>query len=237
VKVLVVLLVLLLGLLLLVDRVAVGFAEDRVAEQIAEKGGLQGTPEVEIAGFPFLTQAVAGRYDDVRIGLTAAELGQPDGTRADLVLHGVQVPLSAAVSGSVREVPVDRIDGTATLSYALLSAQLPGDTTLVPEGNGLRITRTVEVLGRQLPLTAAGTVTLDGSDLVVDVEEAAGAGVDVPDWLLSRATDLLDLRYTVPALPFGLQLTSVTPAEDGVDVGLEATDTVLKPTAAEQPPG
>jgi hypothetical protein len=235
VKALVVLLVLVLGLLVLVDRVAVGFAEDRVAEQIAEKGALQGTPEVDIAGFPFLTQAVAGRYDDVRIGLTAAELGQPEGTRADLVLRGVQVPLSAALSGSVQEVPIERIDGTATLSYALLSAQLAGDTTLVPEGNGLRITRTVEVLGQQLPLTAAGTVTLEGSDLVLDVEEATGAGVDAPDWLLSGAADLLDLRYTVPALPFGLRLTSVRPAEDGVDVGLEAVDTVLRATAAEQP--
>jgi hypothetical protein len=236
VKVLAVLLVLLLGLLVLVDRVAVGFAEDRVADQIAEKGALQGTPEVDIAGFPFLTQAVAGRYDDVRIGLTAAELGQPEGTRADLVLRGVEVPLSAAISGSVREVPVERIDGTATLSYALLSAQLAGDTTLTREGEGLRITRTVEILGQRLPLTAAGTLTLDGSDLVVDVEEATGAGVDVPDWLLTRAADLLDLRYSVPALPFGLQLTSVTPTEDGVDIAVEATDTVLKPTAAEQPP-
>jgi hypothetical protein len=236
VKVLGVLLVLLLGLLVLVDRVAVGFAEDRVADQIAEKGALQGTPEVDIAGFPFLTQAVAGRYDDVRIGLTAAELGQPEGTRADLVLRGVEVPLSAAISGSVREAPVERIDGTATLSYALLSAQLAGDTTLTREGEGLRITRTVEILGQRLPLTAAGTLTLDGSDLVVDVEEATGAGVDVPGWVLSQAADLLDLRYSVPALPFGLQLTSVTPTEDGVDVGVEATDTVLKPTAAEQPP-
>jgi hypothetical protein len=64
------------------------------------------------------------------------------------------------------------------------------------------------------------------------VEQAAGAGVDVPDWLLSRAADQLDLRYTVPALPFGLQLTGVTPAENGVDVALEATDAVLTSAGA-----
>lgn len=235
-KALGVLLVLLLGVLLLVDRVAVAFAEDRVAEQAAEQGGLEGAPEIEIAGFPFLSQAVAGRYDDVRVALTAAELGQPEGTRADLALHGVQVPLSAAISGSVREVPIDRIDGTATLSYELLSAQLPGDTTLAPEGDGLRITRTVEVLGEELPLTAAGTVSIEGSELVLDVEQATGVGVDVPDELLAQAVDLLDLRYTVPALPFGLELTSVTPADDGVELGLEATDTVLQRTAGEQSP-
>jgi len=224
---------LLLGLLVVGDRVAVGFAEDKVATEIAAKGGLQGTPEVDITGFPFLTQAIGGRYDDVRISLTAAELGQPEGTRADIALHGVRVPLSAVLSGSVSEVPVDRIDGTATLSYALLSAQLEGDTTVTREGSGLRITRTVELLGQTVPLTAAGTVTLDGNDLVVDVQQVAGAGVEVPEWLLSRATGLLDLRYTVPALPFGLKLTSVTPADDGVELGLEATDTVLKANAAE----
>jgi DUF2993 family protein len=228
VKALVVVVLLLLGLLVVGDRVAVGVAEDQVATQVQEKGGLKGTPEVDIAGFPFLTQAVGGHYDDVRIALTAAELGQPEGTHADIALHGVRVPLSAVVSGSVQEVPVDRIDGTATLSYALLSAQLPGDTTLKREGDGLRITRTVEILGQSLPLTAAGRVKLDGSDIVIDVGEASGAGVDVPDWLLRRAADLLDLRYTVPALPFGLQLTSVTPADDGVDLGLQARNTVLK---------
>ncbi|MGY1602885.1 LmeA family phospholipid-binding protein [Geodermatophilus sp. SYSU D00815] len=219
--------VVLLGLALLADRVAVGVAEDRVAEELAAQGGLQGTPAVEIGGFPFLTQAVAGDYEEVRISLTAEQLGQPAGTSADAVLRGVRVPLSAVLSGSVQEVPVDRIDGSATLAYDLLAAELGGDTTLAPEGDGLRITRTVEAAGLTLPLTATGTVSLDGDVLVVDVEEAAGAGVDVPAWLVDRVSDLLDLRYQVPALPFGLQLTGVRPGQDGVVVTVEATDTVL----------
>jgi LmeA-like phospholipid-binding len=228
VKALLVVLALVLGLLVLVDRVAVGYAEGQVATQLAEKGDLQGTPEVDIAGFPFLTQAVGGRYDDVRISLTAAELGQPEGTRADVTLRGVEVPLSSVVSGSVEEVPVESVDGTATLSYALLSEQLGGDTTLRREGDGLRITKTVDVVGQTLPLTAVGTVTLEGNELVVDVEEASGAGVEIPDFLVERVADSLDLRYAVPALPFGLQLTDVTPAEDGVDIRVQATDTVLR---------
>jgi len=227
-RALLVVILLLIGLVLVADRVAVGFAEDRVAEQVAEKGGLAGTPEVDIDGFPFLTQAVGGRYDEVRISLTADQLGQPEGTSADVVLRGVEVPLSSVLAGSVQEVPVERIDGTATLSYALLSAQLGSGTELEREGDGLRITRTLEVLGQQVRLTATGQVALDGNDLVVDVEEASGAGVDVPGFLLDRATDLLDLRYPVPALPFGLQLTGVRPAADGVDIRVEATDTVLQ---------
>ena len=69
----------------LADRIACGVAEDRVATELAAAGGLAGTPEVEITGFPFLTQAVGGSYDEVRISLTADELGQPEGTRADVV--------------------------------------------------------------------------------------------------------------------------------------------------------
>jgi hypothetical protein len=226
-RALLIVVLLLLGLAVVGDRVAVGIAEDRVGQELASKGRLAGTPNVDIAGFPFLTQAVAGRYDDVRISLTADELGQPEGTRADIALHGVHVPLSSVLSGSVTEVPVDRIDGTARLSYALLSAQLGGDATVRREGDGLRITKTVELLGQTFPLTATGTVAMDGDELVIDVERAFGAGVDVPEFLVTRVSDLLDLRYTVPALPFGLQLTGVHPAEDGVDVQVAARDTVL----------
>jgi hypothetical protein len=227
VKALLVVVVALLGLLLVADRVAVGVAEHRLAQELAAEGRLQGEPQVDITGFPFLTQALAGRYDEIRISAAAAELGQPEGTRADLALQGVEAPLSEILSGSVRDVPVERIDGTATLSYALLSAQLGGDTTLRREGDRLRITRTVELLGQRVPLTAVGQVTVAGDEIVIDVDEAAGAGVELPGFLVERASDLLDLRYPAPALPFGLQLTGVAAAEDGVALRLEATDTVV----------
>ncbi|MGY1630112.1 DUF2993 domain-containing protein [Geodermatophilus sp. SYSU D01186] len=227
-RALLVVLLLLVGLAVLADRVGVGIAEDRVGQAIAERGQLAGQPEVDIAGFPFLTQAIAGRYDDVRIDLTAADLGQPEGTRADVRLHGVEVPLSDVLSGSVEQVPVDRVDGTATLSYALLSARLGPGTTLSRDGDGLRVESTVEVAGLSVPLTAVGTVSLDGDAVVVEVSDASGAGVDVPGFVVDRAADLLDLRYPIPALPFGLHVTGVTPGEEGVDVAVEATDTVLR---------
>ncbi|MCU1587530.1 MAG: uncharacterized protein JWN31_1023, partial [Frankiales bacterium] len=214
-------------LALAADRIAVHVAEDRVGSELARQGGLSGSPTVDINGFPFLTQAVAGDYRDVRISLTADELRQPAGTQAGVTLRGVHVPLSSVLSGSVDRVPVDRIDGTATLSYALLSAQLGGDTTLRREGDGLRITKTVQLAGYTLPLTATGTVTLKGNDLLIHVDRAAGAGVDVPSFLVNRVSDLLDLTYSIPALPFGLRLTGVRPGADGVVVQVQATDTVL----------
>ncbi|MGY2064804.1 LmeA family phospholipid-binding protein [Blastococcus sp. SYSU DS0619] len=226
-KALAVVVVLLVGLGVLLDRIAVGLAEDQVAEQLVDQGLLAGRPEVDVRGFPFLTQAVGGRYEDVRIVLTAEQLGQPEGTRADIALRGVHLPLSAVLAGEVTELPVERIDGTATLSYDLLARELGGNTTLERAGDGLRITRTVELLGHTLPLTASGTVAVDGNELVVDVDRAAGAGVDIPRVLVGRVADLLDLRYPVE-LPFGLRLTGVTPAERGVDVRVAADDAVLR---------
>jgi hypothetical protein len=224
---LLVLVLVVLGLLVVVDRVGVGIAEDRVAEQVAARGGLNGEPDVDIAGFPFLTQALSGTYDDVRIRLTADELGQPAGTSADVSLRGVHVPLSDVLSGSVQQIPVDRVDGTATLSWSLLAAQLGGNTTLAADGDGIRVTKTVEVLGFDLDLTAAGSVALDGADVVIDVSDASAGAVDVPGFVLERAEELLDFRYPVPALPFGLQLTSLAPTADGVTIDVAATDTVL----------
>lgn len=227
-RALLVVLLVLAGLLFAADRGAEAVAEDRVAQLVAERGGLAGEPAVEIGGFPFLTQALGGRYDDVRISLSAADLGQPEGTRADVSLQGVQVALSDVLSGSVQEVPVERVDGSVTLAYPLLAEQLGPDTTLSRDGDGLRVGTTVEIAGQTVSLTATGSVELDGDTLVVDVDDASAAGVDAPDVFVDRISDALDLRYRIPPLPFGLQVTGVAPADDGVRVRVEAADTVLR---------
>ncbi len=226
-RVLVVLLIL-AGLVVGADRVGEEIAEDQVARVVAERAGLGGAPELEFGGFPFLTQAVAGRYEDVRVSLTGADLGQPEGTRADVSLRGVRVALSDVVSGSVQEVPVEGVDGAVTLPYALLADALGPGTTVTRDGDGLRVQRTVEVAGLSLPLTARGTVSLDGDTLVVDVGDVSGAGVDIPPLLVEQVSDTLDLSYRIPPLPLGLQVTGVEPADDGAQVRVEAVDTVLR---------
>jgi hypothetical protein len=224
----VLLLVVALGaLLVIVDRVGVAIAEDRVAQGIADEAGLAAPPEVDIVGFPVLDDAVRGRYDEVRIAFTAEDLDAPEGTRGTVVLRGAQVPLGQLLSGVVEQVPVETIDGTATLSYELLSAEIGPRTRVERDGEGLRITRTVEVAGQEIPLTAAGTVTLDGADLLIDVEQASGAGVEVPDALVGQVSEMLSLRYAVPELPYGLELTDVRPEADGVVVAAQGTGAVI----------
>ncbi len=226
-KALLVFVVVLLGLATVADRVAVSAAEKQVATQLQQRGGLHGPPAVHIGGFPFLTQAFAGKYDDVRISLTAADLGQPAGTTAEVHLRGVRLPLSSVLSGSVRQVPVDRLDGTAILSYQLLADRIGPGTTLSRDGDGMRITRTVDLLGQRLQLSAAGRLTVQGNELRIDAEQASAAGVSLPAAVVRQASSMLGLSYKVPQLPFGLQLTGVSPEDDGVAITVAGRQTVL----------
>lgn len=226
-RVLLVIVLVLVALLAVVDRVGVAIAERRVGQGIAEAADLASPPEVDIVGFPVLDEAVRGSYDEVRIDFTAEDLDQPAGTRAEVVLRGAQVPFGN-LFGTVEEVPVDRLEGTATLSYALLSEQIGPDTELSRDGDGLRITRTVDIAGEQIPLEATGTVTLEGTELLIDVQSASGAGIDIPEAVVEQAGELLSLRYEVPELPYGLELVDVRPARDGVVVEARGEGTVIR---------
>ena len=63
--ILLVTLVVLAGLLVIVDRVAVRYADNQFATQI-QKQGFSTKPSVSIQGFPFLTQVAARDFKDVR---------------------------------------------------------------------------------------------------------------------------------------------------------------------------
>lgn len=219
---------LLCGLAVAADRVAVHVADRQVAARIRAQAGLSGTPDVDIAGFPFLTQVVAGRYRDVHIVLTSAALGLPAGARADVWLQGVRLPVADVLRGSVRQLPVDRVDGTVTVPWSLLAAQMGGDTSLRPDGGGVAIARTVRVGGRPVPVTAVGRVALRGDTLAVDATQVSAAGARLPAASLRQAADQVRLRYRVPALPFGLTLTGVHATPEGLSAAVAATGAVLR---------
>lgn len=214
-------------LLVAADRVAVAVAQGRVADRIEVEGALAGPPDVEIRGFPFLTQVLSGGYDEVWVQLDAEDLDRPAGTSAEIVLRGVQLPLSAALSGSITDVPVDRIDGVAVLPYDLLAGEIGPDTSLRRDDGQLAITRSVSLAGLDTELTAAGQVGVEDGMLLIDVENASAAGVEVPEFVVEQASDLLGLSYELPVLPFGLEYTEVSPRDDGVAVSAVSDGAVL----------
>lgn len=224
------LVVLLVGLVLLValDRVAAALAERAVAAQVRATGALAADPAVSIGGFPFLTQALRGRYD--RVQVSASGLRGEQGVtafRADLA--GVHVPLTAALSGRVDQVPVDRVQARVVLGYRGLEQRI-GERRLrlAPAGDLLRVTGSVQVLGRTLSASALSTVRLDGPVVRVTAQRFE-VGARPADRVLSAALGgRLDFTVRLRRLPYGLSLTSVTVQPDGLVATATGRNAVLR---------
>jgi hypothetical protein len=223
-------LVVLLVVALAADRVGVEYAEQRVATQLQEELALSAPPGVEINGFPVLTQAVAGRYDDVRLTLSEADLGELSGLDVVVGLEGLHLPLSELFSENVEAVPVDRVEGTVSVPYAEVAAQI-GEGVAVANGpDGVVVTQTLEVLGQDVEVSGTGQLLVAGPDEIgVTVVGLSLAGVEIPDFLIEQLQDQLSFVYIVPPLPFGLQITEVVATDGGFDISAAAEDTVLEP--------
>ncbi len=229
-KVLLIVVGVLLAILLGVDRLGVEYAEGQVAEQLQDDLGLTALPEVEIHGFPVLTQAVSGEYDDVRLTVAAADLGELSNLDVEVRLTGVQIPLSDLLAGDIEMVPVQGVAGTVSIPYAEVAAQIGGGVRVEQGTDGVVVSRTLDVLGQQLEVSGTGRIRVESSDQIgVTVVGLDLAGLDIPDILIERLQEQLSFTYTVPPLPFGLRITNAIATADGFDVSAEAEDAVLTP--------
>jgi hypothetical protein len=221
-------LVVVVGLLVVADRVGASVASRAIAAEVQSSSRLAAEPEVHIAGFPFLTQAFAGRYERVEVTARDVPAGELTLDRLDATLTGVQVSLGDALSGSVQRVPVEGVRARALVPYDEL-ARRSGDRRLAvaPAGDRVRVTGSLEVLGQTLSATAVSRVEVADGGLRVTAEQYE-VGNAAADRLITRALgDRLDLRIPVTGLPYGLQVTGVDVGADGVTVVARADRTVL----------
>lgn len=222
-------LVLLAALLLAADRGSAALAQRTVAAEVRAFADLPADPVVDFGGFPFLTQAVRGRYDRVEVRSRQVPAGALLLDRLDAVLIGAQVGLGEALSGEVVRVPVEQVTARALVSYKELERQA-GDRglTFAYEGGRLRVTGRVEVFGQELSAVAISRLDVVEGDLLVTAESFE-VGNDLADSLLTGALEgRFDLRVPVEDLPYGLTVTDVEVAGVGVVVLATATDTVLE---------
>jgi len=221
--------VVLAGLLLVADRGLAAVAQRTVASEVQAAAGLPAEPDVDLGGFPFLPQALAGRYDRVEVGARAVPAGELVLDRLDAVLLGAQVPLGEAVSGSITRVPVEQVTARALVGYDQLEQQAADrGLTFAPDAGRLRVTGTVEVFRQELAAVAVSRLeVVDGALLVI--ADSFEVGSDLADSLLSGALEgRFDLRVPVQDLPYGLSITDVEVTADGVVVLAEASNTVLE---------
>ncbi|MBK5306402.1 MAG: DUF2993 domain-containing protein [Frankiaceae bacterium] len=221
------------GLVVAADRVSLALTERAVATQLELSGSLSTRPDVSIRGLPFLTQAIAGEYGDVELSASQVTAGGARLSQLEVSLRGVHVPLGDALSGAVDAVPVDRLRATVVMSYADITRQLRDRRlTVSPAGDQLRVTGSVQVLGRTIAASAVSTVALKGSSVVVTAKR-----FEVGNGMASRAVTAalagrFDFVIRLGTLPYGLKLTGLDVQPRGVVATAAATDVTLRRHAA-----
>lgn len=200
------------------DRGAHAVADDLVATKVQRSAALAAKPQVDIGGFPFLTQVAAGVYDDVELtahGLARANL-RVDSFQAQL--HGVHVPFGAVLHQSVREVPVDSATGEVALTYADID-RVTGLHVSDAAGDEARVSGSLSVAGRTVAASGLARLSVSGDTVVFTVHDVSVAGVDVGG--------RLSFRLQLPRLPVPVRLTGVTTEPDRVVVTGSAGSFVL----------
>lgn len=210
---LVIVVVVLAAVLVVLDRIAVVEADHVVAARIQTQEHLPSRPSVSIGGFPFLTQAVGGKYDDVTLTVHHFHRSLVAVDTISVELRGVHVPLSAVFSQHLSSVPVDSATARVLLSYEDLNAYLRGKGVTIASAGGdrVRISGSVTVAGQTV--SASGTATIEVQS----------------DSLLLRAANAVSVSVPLAGLPFGISLRSATATNRGIQVTATAQELVLHP--------
>ncbi|MDT0388192.1 LmeA family phospholipid-binding protein [Streptomyces dubilierae] len=146
----------------LADRWAVLYAEHRAADTLKDRLDLAAAPEVEIGGFPFLTQLAGERLDSVSV--TVPDLAADRVSLAKVSATARDIRLDADGLTAVRGARVPRFDGEVQLSFADLNREL-GASRMTFTGEGrdrVRADGTLPVAGHDLRLRAEATIRRQG---------------------------------------------------------------------------
>ncbi len=108
--------------LTLADRWAALYAEKQAAHRLKEAMHLQADPEVDIHGFPFLTQVLHGRLDQVDIAVPHVSAGPVSVARVDGAVRDIRV--LGDVPSSIRGAVIGRMQGSVLLAFDDLDREL-----------------------------------------------------------------------------------------------------------------
>jgi hypothetical protein len=219
-------LVLLAVLLLAADFGARAYAESVTADAVQAELGTTTAPDVSIEGFPFLFHAVRGEYPQVIVTAVNIDDGRLPGTRAILALSDVSLPLGDALAGNTSQLAAQTSILHVLVPLSSLSAAVgqPNLTLSAAADGGLAVTTSVDIAGRQIPLSGTATITVTNDTMTLSVRSLAAAGIDLTR-VLTAASDAvagdLSRSFPLPGLPFTVTQADVSVAGD--DLVLTAT--------------
>jgi hypothetical protein len=240
-RILLIVVVVLGALFVVVDRVAVHYAENEAASKVKTDENLATTPDVSIKGFPFLTQVASGELDDVELGIKTYEAptGNTTGGAStiridDLKADMKDVKFSSGYSSAIAATAT----GSASISYdQLLKAAKSQPTDVFPgvkaqlvslsDGGDGKIKANMKVTVTGVGTTTypvLSTVTVEGNTVKVHADNLPKLVVDLAD---SRVRSITDFQQTITELPGGVKLDSVQAAKAGVDIKVKGSNVNL----------
>ncbi|WP_030250536.1 DUF2993 domain-containing protein [Streptomyces sp. NRRL S-455] len=175
----VVALLVLAAFLALGDRWAVLYAEHRAADTLKDRLDLAAAPEVEIGGFPFLTQLAEKRLDSVKVTVPDVAADRVSLAKVSATAHDIR--LDADGLTSVRGADIPRFDGDVLLSFEDLNRELgASQVTFTGEGRDrVRADGTLPVAGHDLRLRAEARIQRQGERGIAT--EIGGMRLDIGD--------------------------------------------------------
>ncbi|BBE24236.1 hypothetical protein MN0502_31190 [Arthrobacter sp. MN05-02] len=157
--------------------------------------------------------------------LEAGTVVTPDSTLRDVRAVGQDVVVGPDGSVAARLV-VD-----ATVPFGVVADEL-GDGAVVRAAGGGQATvvRTVNALGREVRVTATGTVDVQAGRLVLEPRSIDIGGPDfLSDATAAVVRRFVTIEHDIDGLPAGLELEGVTVRTDGFHANLRGSDVRLAP--------
>ena len=188
----------------------------------APSASVPGASPAPSAGPPAAGETVLSQ-----VRFSSAQVLSRDADLRDVEATGEQV--RAGESG----IRVGRLSVDATLPYAAAARQVSEGVTLAPAPDGrARLTKVASVLGRDVTISAVGTVRAEDGMLAIEPESIDLGGPGVLDSAASAlARSLATIRQPVQGLPPGTRLTEVRARDDGFRAHLEGSDVTLDTTS------
>lgn len=218
--------------LVVVDRVAASVAEDKVAttvsESLVEYETTAGSTSVRIRGFPFLTQAASGSFDQVDVTLNEVMVRGFALDELTAKLTDVDVPRSALTGGDAGDIVAGRVEAAGRLDPGQLGSALNlPDLDLRADGDRLRATGTLTLRGVAIDVDASLRPYVADGRIAAEIVELSTSAGELSALARTAVEGYVAAGVAVPELPLGAQLTDVMVADGAVVLIGDARDVAL----------
>jgi hypothetical protein len=229
-------LVIVAAVLALGDRVANALVERRIATEVANTAAEHGAysdqrPDVTIHGWPFLTQAWTGDFE--QIDITLKDVGSNGLTfpSLELVAHDVDADWRELTDGG--DAVARTLDVTGSISVdsieAIMAEQTGYDLQINEDGTA-SLVGSQELLGVEVELEATGQFEFGDNALTFKPDAVESLTENLPPQvqpLVDQAASQFQTTVDLPELPYGIQLSEIAFDGNVVTVSGTAKDVVL----------